>query len=119
MGIGLIAHPALAGDCMKFDAEAQAVEGNFSTQEFLDSAGRMETAYILTLDSPTCLDAEDDEFRVLEAQTVHVYSTQKNLRHRLRDHIGETILLWGRPFGAHTSHHHAPIVMDVSKINTD
>jgi hypothetical protein len=31
--------------------------------------------------------------------------------------LGKDVMVRGRPFGAHTAHHHAPIVMEISEID--
>jgi hypothetical protein len=114
-----LAGPASAGDCMRSGAGPQAVEGRISVLEATDAADRPETALILTPQSPTCLEAESPEDSVLDAGTVHVFSSDAKIHERLQGAVGETILVWGEPFAAHTAHHHAPIVMDVSKIGPE
>jgi len=37
----------------------------------------------------------------------------------IEEHVGRPVLVIGRPFGAGTSHHHAPIVMDVVRAVTE
>lgn len=108
--------PAVAGDCMRYGAGEQAVEGRMSVLETHDAADRPMTALILTPGSPTCLDADDAEDKVGEAASVHVYSSDPEVHERLQAAVGKTILVRGDPFPAHTAHHHAPIVMDVSEI---
>ena len=110
---------AAAGDCMWYDSGPQSVEGKISILNAHDAADRPETALILTPFSPTCLDAKNPDDKVLEVETVHVFSNDPKIHERLQNYVGETILVWGLPFPAHTAHHHAPIVMDVSKIDAD
>jgi hypothetical protein len=114
-----LAFAAEAGDCMQFNEAGQRAEGRLSIGHFKDAADRPEDPYILTLDSPTCLDAKDADFRVEEANTIHVYSSDANLHRQFKKLVGRVISVQGHPFGAHTSHHHAPIVMDVSEIHPD
>ena len=102
---------------MQFDAE-QIVEGRLSIGRFRDAAGRPETAFIVRLPVPTCLSAKDPEFRVKSARTVHIYSSDAQIHAQIRGLVGKTVLVRGRPFNGHTSHHHAPIVMEVSEIDT-
>lgn len=111
--------PVAASDCMMYDAGPQSVEGKISILEARDAADRPETVLILTPFSPTCLDAKDPENKVLEVKTVHIYSTKADVHERLKSYVGKTILVWRLPFPAHTSHHHAPIAIDVSKIVAD
>jgi len=114
-----LAAPVSAGDCMRSGAGPQAVEGRISILEATDAADRPETALILAPSSPTCLEAESAEESVGEAESVHVFSSDARIHERLQGAVGETILVWGEPFAAHTAHHHAPIVMDVSRIGPE
>lgn len=106
-----------AADCMKSGSE-EIAEGYLSLGRFTDAADRPETAYILTLPVPACLDDPDPEFQVRSANTIHLYSSDGDLHERLNGLVGMTVFVRGRPFGAHTAHHHAPIVMDISEIDT-
>jgi len=113
-----LAGPAMASDCMQFDAHEEIAEGRLAIGHFQDAADRPESAYILSLPVPTCLDADDPEYRVEEAQTIHIYSQDEAVQEQIERFLGMTVLVRGRPFGAHTSHHHAPIVMDITEIDT-
>jgi hypothetical protein len=62
-------------------------------------------------------DASDPEFRVKSTRTIHVYSTDERISAEIKRFVGKTVLVRGRPFGAHTAHHHAPIVMDITEID--
>jgi hypothetical protein len=104
---------------MQSNAGPQSAAGKISILEAHDAAERPEKVLILTLAAPVCLDAEDPEEAVAEAKSVHVYSTEDDVHERLQASVGKTIQVWGDPFPAHTSHHHAPIVMDVSKIGPE
>jgi hypothetical protein len=111
MGLGT---PAMA--CLKDNTDGQAVEGKLSVQNARDAAGRREKPYILTLTQPVCLDAIDAEDNVKSTTTVHVYSTNAKVQAALAKVVGGAIAVRGKPFAAHTAHHHAPIVLDVSEI---
>ncbi len=108
--------PAGASDCMRSEDE-EVAEGYLSLGRFKDAADRPETAYILTLPVPTCLADPDPDMRVDDANAIHLYSSNDDLYERLNGYVGKTVLVRGRPFGAHTAHHHAPIVMDISEID--
>ncbi len=111
--------PAVAGDCLKYDDGPQFIDGSISVLKAQDAANRSETALILTPSSPTCLDAKESDFQVGETETIHVFSRNVKLHNSLRSLVGKAIRVSGPPFAAHTAHHHAPIVMDVTKITTD
>jgi len=107
---------ASAAECMRFDRKAEQAVGALGIGEFKDAADRPESAFILRLPELTCLDAEAPEFRVREAESIHVYGTDEAVHARLEQLAGKRVIVRGRPFGAHTSHHHAPIVMEVTEI---
>jgi hypothetical protein len=103
--------------CMIFDQAGQIAEGRLSVGRFKDAADRPESAFILRLPVATCLDASDPEFRVKSTRTIHVYSTDERISAEIKRFVGKTVLVRGRPFGAHTAHHHAPIVMNITEID--
>lgn len=108
---------ASAQGCMKSNEGEQILEGRLALGTFRDAADRPETAYILTLPVPTCLDASDPDDRVASAKTVHIFSSKDKVHATIKRFVGKTVLVRGNPFGAHTAHHHAPIVMDISEID--
>jgi Domain of unknown function (DUF4431) len=108
---------AASSACMTFDQAGQIAEGRLSVGRFKDAADRPESAFILRLPVATCLDASDPEFRVKSTRTIHVYSTDERTSAQINRFVGKTVLVRGRPFGAHTAHHHAPIVMDITEID--
>ena len=113
----LAAQAAAADRCMQFDGPQQIAEGRLVIGHFKDAADRPETAYILRLPVATCLSAKHPEFRVERTRTIHVYSSDDKVRARIGRFVGKDVMVRGRPFGAHTAHHHAPIVMDISEID--
>ena len=76
-----------------------------------------ETAYILVLDGPVCLNedvgmgAPRTPFR-----RVHVFTGRDALRPRLYAAVGHRIEISGRAFGAHTAHHREPLVVDIDSL---
>lgn len=101
--------------CLSADRPA-ALEGRLISGRFKDAAGRPESAFILHLSSPVCLEGSDEFDKVADARTVHVFSANDAISRQLRGSVGKRVRVRGTPFGAHTAHHHAPIVMDVSAI---
>lgn len=110
----LFAAPAQA--CLTANADGQTAEGRISVRNARDAAGRRERPYILTLAEPVCLDAVDDEDRVGPTREIHVYSTDAKAHAQIAAQLGRWVRVSGNPFGAHTAHHHAPIVMNISAI---
>ena len=96
--------------------QKEIAQGRLSLGTFKDAADRPETAYILRLPAPACLDGKDDEDRVAATRTIHVYSSTDPIQKTIRRLVGKTVRVRGKPFAQHTAHHHAPIVMDVSEI---
>lgn len=107
---------AFAGDCMRFDAKTERATGDLGIGAFQDAADRPESAFILSLTVPTCLDADDPEFRVKNAGTIHIFAVDEATQAQIEQLAGKAVIVRGRPFGAHTSHHHAPIVMEITDI---
>jgi len=101
---------------MRFDGKAEQAVGALGIGEFKDAADRPESAFILRLPELACLDAEDPDFRVKDAESIHVYGADEAVHARIEQLAGKGVVVRGRPFGAHTSHHHAPIVMEVTEI---
>jgi hypothetical protein len=114
--VSLAASPAFAMSCLDANASEEVVEGRLSRGTFQDAAGRAEKAFILNLAAPTCLTGSDEFDQVPEAKTIHLYASDEAVAPTLARFAGKAVRVTGRPFGAHTAHHHAPIVMDVSRI---
>lgn len=113
----LAAPAAQAASCMRASEEGTIAEGRLSVGQFEDAAGRPEQAYILTLPAPTCLAGSDEMDNVDVAETIHVFSVDDALHASFGTFVGQDVQVRGTPMGAHTAHHHAPIVMDVSEID--
>jgi Domain of unknown function (DUF4431) len=118
LALVLLAAPAAAADrCLQFDWPQQIAEGRLVIGHFKGAADRPETAYIRRLPVATCLSAEDPEFRVERTRTIHIFSSDEKVRARIGRLVGKDVMVRGRPFGAHTAHHHAPVVMAISEID--
>ena len=113
--LALTATSALA--CMSDQSKQEIAEGKLAIASKRDAAGRLEKPYILTLPSPACLAATDPADSVKSTRTIHIFSTQDKVHAQIAQFIGKTVLVRGQPFAAHTAHHHAPIVMDISEID--
>lgn len=68
------------------------------------------------LDEPVCLTGPDEFDRVAKAETLHVAPAEEDLAPHFERLMGKIVVVEGTPFGAHTAHHHAPIVVMVSSI---
>ncbi|NJL08380.1 MAG: DUF4431 domain-containing protein [Methylacidiphilales bacterium] len=116
LALALGAGPAMAV-CLDANADVAVVDGRLSRGTFEDAAGRLEKAFILSLAAPTCLTGPDEFDDVPEAKRIHIYSSDATVAKTLPRFVGKTVVVHGRPFGAHTAHHHAPIVLDVKSID--
>jgi len=110
----LAAAPAWSA-CMQAEHETTA-EGWLKSERFKDAANRPESAYILHLDEAACLEGSDASDKVEHARIVHIFSTKKDVNKRIKRFVGKSVSVRGKPFGALTAHHHAPIVMDITSI---
>ena len=114
--LALTATPGLA--CMSDQSKQEIAEGKLAISSKRDAAGRPEKPYILTLSSPACLTATDPADSVKSTRTIHIFSSQDKVHAQIAKFVGKTVLVRGQPFAAHTAHHHAPIVMDISEIDS-
>ena len=80
-----------------------------------------ESAYILQLTKPLCFFGDaflGGQVNVAEVQLVVNAGDNPKLFARLHDLIGESVSVTGRnAFGAHTSHHHAPVALIVDEVS--
>ena len=110
----VVSVPAHA-QCLKPNVEGQAAQGQLTIGRAQDANGRPERPYILRLSANACLDADPPDDPVKATRTIHVVPNE-TLIAAFRQLTGKAVAVTGSPFGAHTAHHHAPIVMMVSDI---
>jgi Domain of unknown function (DUF4431) len=104
-------------ECLKANVEGQTAQGQLTIGRARDAAGRPEKPYILRLTSNACLDADEPDDVVKSTRTIHVFPAEEKLRPTFRRLVGKPVAVRGSPFTAHTSHHHAPIVMQVTEVS--
>lgn len=75
-----------------------------------------EKALILELPTPAC--ADDGEFidSSKNFDTVHVSSSIPAILNTLNAAVGRRVTIHGEAFGAHTGHHHAPLVLFADEV---
>ena len=115
----LIGASAASGECLQANQDEQMAEGILSLGSFEDANDRPEKAYILTLTTPACLSGGDEMDKVESADTIHIYSSDETVAQSLKQLVGKSVKVKGDPFGAHTAHHHAPIVMEITEIDSN
>jgi hypothetical protein len=114
--LALSATPVAAA-CMSDASKTEIAEGKLAIASKRDAAGRPQKVYILTLPKPACLTAYDPDLNVKSTRTLHIFSSNEKVHTSIARLVGKTVLVRGSPFAAHTAHHHAPIVMDISEID--
>ena len=115
--VSCLASMAAQADCLKANTPGQIVEGRLTSVVItIDDYKLKERPYILRLDSDACLEGSDDIDKVEATRRVHVYGPDDALRRKLRSAVGKRVRVTGSPFGEHTAHHHAPIVMGLSAL---
>jgi hypothetical protein len=104
-------------ECLKAEKPDQIAEGKLTSSRFTTEAYRLtEQAYILRLRTPACLEGSDEYDKVDKTDTIHVFSLDKAMLKKMRGLVGKAVRVTGSPFGEHTVHHHAPIVMSIGTI---
>jgi hypothetical protein len=107
-----------AAECLHANTDGQVAEGRLAFARFIDYGygGRKESAYILVLPKSVCLDGPVEYDQIESSRKIHVFSLNDTLLRKLKANVGKMVRVSGNPFGEHTAHHHAPIVMDVSGV---
>src|SRR5262245_6551606 len=117
IAVALFAAGSAQAGCLKADASGQVAEGRLDSVRITIDAYRLkEQAYILRLRSPVCLEGDDEYDKIKRTERIHVFATDETLRRQLRSFVGRVRVI-GSPFGEHTAHHHAPIVLRISRID--
>jgi hypothetical protein len=125
----LLAQPAAAA-CLNLASGAAPVslEGKLSLEVFpgppnyesVANGDAAEPAWLLLLDKKICIE-DGGQFADSSHHfdSVHVYSADTRVQARFEALSGKRVTLKGSGFPAHTGHHHAPLVVDVSAIAQD
>ena len=92
------------------------IEGVLSEGTFTDANDQPEQAFILTPLMPTCLAGDDNIDESEKVGKIQIFSSNDQMAQSIKNFVGKDVFVQGAPFGAHTAHHHAPIVMDISGI---
>jgi hypothetical protein len=84
-----------------------------------------EPTYVLELDNPICVVGDEFVDSNDKIDRVHVYpETQQgkadSIFEQLRRLVGKHVTVVGKSaFGAHTGHHHAPLVLPITSVDSD
>jgi hypothetical protein len=107
---------AFAG-CLQANEKTTIIEGVLSEKTFADANDQPEQAFILTPLVPTCLEGDDNVDKNEKIGEIQIMSSNDMIAPKIKDFVGKDVFVQGSPFGAHTAHHHAPIVMDITGID--
>lgn len=103
--------------CLKANAPDQVAEGGLTSVRITIPDYKLKVqAYILRLGSDACLEGSGEFDKIDRTSRIHVFAMDDALRKRLRSLVGRAVRVTGEPFGEHTAHHHAPIVLRVTRI---
>jgi hypothetical protein len=103
--------------CLIAQREDQQAEGKLDQVKItVEAYALRETAFLLILSKPACLEGSDEYDKVESSQRIHVFSMDDEILKKLRANIGKKVRVTGSAFGESTVHHHAPIVMNVTKV---
>ena len=116
LALAPLATSAMA-ECLKNNVDGQTAAGQLTIMRAQDAAGRPERPYILRLASNSCLDADDPDEAVKKTRTIHVFPADAKLEPMFRKLVGKSVIVRGNPMAAHTAHHHAPIILQVTEIS--
>jgi len=117
IALGLVAAFAAqpASACLIANQDGQQAEGRLARVKITTEAyNQTETAFILFLSKPACLEGESEYDKIASTKRIHVFSMDEKIRRKLSAGVGKTIRVIGSPFGEENLHHHAPIVMNVT-----
>jgi hypothetical protein len=106
-----LAAPASASTCLTADG----VE-NVAGQLVVRSVDKREVL-MLRLAAPICLSGPARADNVVSSQLIHIYSNVAGMARALKRLSGRLVQVRGRPFGAISVYHRAPIVMEVVDVD--
>lgn len=126
---GLMGSPLSAAECTDISRDGPiTLSGSLAHREFPSAEDELagprstpESAYILQLAVPKCFFGDEylgGEVNVAEVQLVVSPDNNAELYGHLHERIGRSVSVRGhQAFGAHTSHHHAPLVLIAEEIS--
>ncbi|MBZ5547108.1 MAG: DUF4431 domain-containing protein [Acidobacteriia bacterium] len=113
--------------CRSYEPAVVALHGTLVRKTFagppnyrdIRKGDKAETYWLLNLDSPICLNEDKAEPDLNPAQK-NVRRVQLVLDQEAYEHfkamLGKRVVATGSLFGAHTGHHHTPVLLRVSSL---
>ena len=119
LAVQIVSTAAHANRCMTANADGQVAQGRLAVGRYKDAAGRSQSAYVLLMAQHACLSAQEAGDRVGKSAKIHVFSSDDGVHRKIHKFIGKAVRVHGRPGAAHTVHHRAPIIMDITTIDAN
>jgi hypothetical protein len=116
-----------AADCLSYEPAVTTLHGTLIRKTFpgppnyedIHQGDEAETYWIFSLDSPICVDQNKSEPDLNPAKKdvrqVELV-LQPEMYRRYRALLTRRVVATGTLFGAHTSHHHTPVLLTVKSI---
>jgi hypothetical protein len=115
-----------AADCLEYEHPVQltgkVVKKTFPgppNYESVEKGDAPEVAWILNLDKSVCVKAragDDFDVEVSHLRDLQLVLGNNNYYQRAKELLSRKIIVTGVLFGAHTGHHHTPVLMDVKNL---
>jgi hypothetical protein len=105
-----------AGSCLNDKSSKASVIGRLSIGSARNAAGQPAKPFILKLPAPTCLTTSEPADKVGTANVIHIFTSVPKVRKKMTLLVGRSVVVYGRPMAAHTAHHYAPIIMEITDI---
>jgi len=118
VGLLVATNANAAAPCLSDKADRELAIGRLSIGRAMNAADRLERPYILTLAAPVCLATDEPDDKVDATEPIQIFAADPKIAASISKLVGKLIAVRCRPFPAHTTHHHAPIVIDVKEIST-
>jgi hypothetical protein len=131
LGLTCAAAPLFAGPCIDLKLSPSfRFEGVLTHKVFpgapnyadVRKGDKPEPAYVLRLQKSICLTGDEFIDAQKQVDRIQIFPEEtdketKTLWKQLRKLVGKSVIVEGsKPFGAHTGHHHAPLLLPITKI---
>jgi hypothetical protein len=113
-------------DCLEYGHQVQ-LTGNLVRETFpgppnfesVEKGDIPEVAWILYLDKPVCIKGragDDFDVGISYLKALQLVMGNKDYYQRAKGLLSKKVIVTGLLFGAHTGHHHTPVLIDVKDI---
>jgi len=115
-----------SADCLKYEPEVVTLHGTVERRSFpgppnyesVQQGDTEETYWFLGLDRPICMLAgtESEDVPLPRVTRVQLVLSDSDGYRRYRALLGQKVTASGTLFGAHTGHHHEPVLLTVTDL---